>query len=460
MPMLTLPVTSWHPSSWRSMGKHAYQQFGDWSTHSKYGPSMDKLSSLPPLVSASGARSLTDNLAKVCQGEAFLLQAGDCAESFDTSTDSIMNNFRVVLQMAIILTYAAGVPIVKVGRVAGQFAKPRTSPTETRDGTTLSSFMGHMINDDEFTEKARTPNPKRILTAYYKAATTLNFLRALSQGGYSDLNRVAFWNREFAESSPATHQYLQLATEIDKALAFMKACGLSSDHIPQLHTVDFFSSHESLVLDYEEALTREDSTTGDWYDCSAHMVWLGSAAFKAFDKVADNPHVEFLRGINNPIGCKIAHDDSHHKVVDLCDALNPSRAPGKLTLIIRMGATKIKSHLPPLLHAVSKSGHPVVWVSDPMHGNTYKTTAGVKTRDLETVLKELELFFDIHATYGTRAGGVHLELTGDDVTECTGGPQELTENDLQSAFRTLCDPRLNAEQSIELAFRIAEMIRR
>ena len=443
--------TDWTPQSWRD--RVALQQ-PQWPDAETYRQVLDQLSALPPLVFAGEARELTEQLAAVSEGRAFLLQAGDCAESFDTSADSIRDRLRVILQMAVILTYYTGVPVVKVGRIAGQFAKPRSSDTETVDGVELPSFRGHIVNDIGFTADERAANPKRLLLAYNRAAATLNLLRAFTKGGFASLSRVHQWNREFVADSPAGQRYENLADEIDRAVQFMSACGVNSDTLADLRQVDFYTSHEALLLDYEEALTRSDSLTDDWYDCSAHMLWIGERT-----RQLDGAHVEFLRGVANPLGCKVGPTATTDDVLALCETLNPTRIPGRLTLVTRMGATKVVDHLPPLLSAVADAGHPVVWVCDPMHGNTFTADDGRKTRHFEDVLAEVSGFFAAHRFADTHPGGVHLELTGDDVTECLGGGAEVVTADLGSRYETMCDPRLNGSQSVDLAFRVAELLR-
>ena len=440
----------WKPDSWK---KFEASQQPAWPDNGSLQKVLDELSELPPLVFAGEARNLTQQLAAVSQGEAFLLQAGDCAESFDTSADSIRDRLRVILQMAVILTYYTGVPVVKVGRIAGQFAKPRSSDTETVDGLELPSFRGHMVNDINFNEDSRAANPKRLLTAYNRAAATLNLLRAFTKGGFAALSRVHQWNREFVAASPAGQRYEILADEIDRAVSFMRACGVDGDKLSELSEVDFHTSHEALILGYEEALTRQDSLTGEWYDCSAHMLWIGERT-----RDLDSAHVEFLRGVNNPIGCKLGPDADPKDVLTLCETLNPDKVPGRLTLISRMGSETVSEKLPPILEAVKASGHPVVWVCDPMHGNTFSTENGHKTRDFDDILKEITGFFEAHNKVGTYPGGVHLELTGDDVTECLGGGAQLDASDLSRRYETMCDPRLNGTQSIDIAFRIAELL--
>ena len=440
----------WKPDTWKSF--EASQQ-PIWPDNNSFQKVLDELSALPPLVFAGEARNLTEQLAAVSQGKAFLLQAGDCAESFDTSADSIRDRLRVILQMAVILTYYTGVPVVKVGRIAGQFAKPRSSDTETVDGLELPSFRGHMVNDINFNEDSRAANPKRLLTAYNRAAATLNLLRAFTKGGFAALSRVHQWNREFVAASPAGQRYEMLADEIDRAVSFMQACGIDGDKLSELSEVDFHTSHEALILGYEEALTRQDSLTGEWYDCSAHMLWIGERT-----RALDGAHVEFLRGVNNPIGCKLGPDADAKDVLTLCETLNPEKVPGRLTLISRMGSETVSEKLPLILETVQEAGHPVVWVCDPMHGNTFSTENGHKTRHFDDILKEITGFFEAHNKVGTYPGGVHLELTGDDVTECLGGGAQLDADDLSKRYETMCDPRLNGSQSIDIAFRIAELL--
>jgi 3-deoxy-7-phosphoheptulonate synthase len=443
--------TAWSPRTWRD---HTALQQPRWPDVDAHEAVLQQLSSLPPLVFGGEIRELTGQLAEVAAGRAFLLQAGDCAESFDTSADSIRDRLRVILQMAVVLTYYTGVPVVKVGRIAGQFAKPRSSDTETIDGVELPSFRGHIINDIGFTADERTADPERLLTAYNRAAATLNLLRAFTKGGFADLSRVHQWNREFVASSPAGQRYEALAEEIERAVQFMSACGINSETLTDLRQVDFYTSHEALLLGYEEALTRQDSLTGDWVDCSAHMLWIGERT-----RQLDGAHVAFLRGVANPLGCKVGPTATADDVIALCQTLNPDRIPGRLTLVTRMGATKVVDVLPSLLSAVKESGHPVVWVCDPMHGNTFTADDGRKTRHFEDVLAEVSGFFAAPRYAGTHPGGVHLELTGDDVTECLGGGAEVVTADLASRYETMCDPRLNGSQSVDLAFRVAELLR-
>jgi 3-deoxy-7-phosphoheptulonate synthase len=444
--------TTWTPSSWRE--RPAAQQ-PEWPDTAALDGVVKSLSTMPPLVFAGEARRLTADLAKVAAGEAFLLQAGDCAESFDAfSADAIRDKLKVILQMAVVLTYSAGVPLVKVGRIAGQFAKPRSANTETVDGLELPSFRGHMVNDISFTGAARAADPERLLTAYHQSASTLNLLRAFTKGGFADLSRVHAWNQQFVASSSEGQRYEEVATGIDAALRFMAACGIDTEATPQLHTTDIATSHEALILGYEEALTREDSLTGDWYACSAHMLWIGERT-----RQLDGAHIHFLSGVQNPVGCKIGPTVTPDEVVGICEALNPARIPGRLTLISRMGADHIETGLPPLLRAVRDAGHPVAWACDPMHGNTFTAPSGRKTRHFDAVLAEIAGFFRAHREVGTWPGGVHIELTGDDVTECLGGAEEILDADLDTRYETMCDPRLNARQSLDLAFRVAELLR-
>lgn len=444
--------SSWSPRSWRD--RPAAQQ-PDWPDEAAYEAVLKQMSTLPPLVFAGEARALTTQLAAVADGEAFLLQAGDCAESFDAfGADAIRDKLKVILQMAVVLTYSSGVPTVKVGRIAGQFAKPRSSPTETVGDLVLPSFRGHMVNDIGVTEAARVPDPHRLLAAYHQSSSTLNLLRAFTKGGYADLQQVHTWNQEFVASSNEGRRYERLADEIDRALRFMKACGVDTRNQPNLHEVDFFTSHEALILGYEEAMTRRDSLTGDWYDTSAHMIWIGERT-----RQLDGAHVEFFAGVRNPIGCKVGPTATPEEVIALCERLNPERRPGRLTLITRMGADKIEAGLPPLLAAVRDAGHPVVWACDPMHGNTFSAPDGHKTRRFDDILAEIAGFFAAHAAEGTWPGGVHVELTGDDVTECLGGAEAILEDHLASRYETMCDPRLNGRQSVDLAFAVAELLR-
>ena len=446
-----MSAQTWTPASWRSLP--ALQQ-PDWPDADELERVEAALASLPPLVFAGEARALTLQLARVAAGEAFLLQAGDCAESFgEFSADAIRDKLRVILQMAVVLAYSAGVPVVKVGRIAGQFAKPRSSDTETRDGVELPSFRGHMVNDPAFDGAARAADPNRLLDAYHQSASTMNLLRSFTKGGFADLSRVHQWNQEFVAASPAGKRYEELAAGIGRALRFMEACGISTETQPDLHAVEFYTSHEALILGYEEPLTRLDSLTDEWYDCSAHMLWIGDRT-----RQIDGAHMAFLAGVHNPVGCKIGPTVTPDEALAICERLNPDRVPGRLTLITRMGAEQVDDHLPPLLEAVRDSGHPVVWVCDPMHGNTYTTENGTKTRHFDAILHEIGGFFRAHDIAGTWPGGVHCELTGADVTECLGGAQDLVDADLGTRYETVCDPRLNARQSLDLAFRVAELL--
>ena len=447
------PSEEWSPSTWRT--RPAAQQ-PDWPDGEAFERILKDLATLPPLVFAGEARALTSHLGEVAAGQAFLLQAGDCAESFEAfSADAIRDKLKVILQMAVVLTYSTGVPVIKVGRIAGQFAKPRSVPFETVDGHDLPAFRGHMVNDIAPNAGARIPRPERLLQAYHQSASTLNLLRAFTKGGFADLNRVHQWNQEFVLSSPEGRRYERMADDIERALRFMQACGIDTGSQPNLHQVDFFTSHEALILGYEEALTRQDSLTGGWYDCSAHMLWVGERS-----RQADGAHVEFLRGVHNPVGCKLGPSATPADVLALCEALNPERIPGRLTLISRMGATQVEMRLPPLLAAVRDAGHLVVWACDPMHGNTFTSDTGRKTRDFDDVMAEIAGFFASHWAEGTWPGGVHIELTGDDVTECLGGGDALGHGDLDDRYETICDPRLNGRQSIDLAFRVAELLDR
>ncbi len=439
---------TWSPESWTR--RPAAQQ-PSWPNPDEYERACKELSTRPPLVFAGEARRLTDDLARVVRGEAVLLQAGDCAESFDSfSADAIRDKLKVILQMAAVLIYSSGLPVIKVGRIAGQFAKPRSADTESREGTELPSFRGHIVNDTTFDAVSRAANPARMLQAYDQSAATLNLLRAFTRGGFADLRQVHGWNQAFVAASPEGRRYDAVADGIDAALRFMAACGVDLDN-DAMQQVDLYTSHEALLLGYEQALTRCDSLTGDFYDCSAHMLWIGERT-----RQVDGAHVEFLRGVHNPVGCKLGPSTSPDEAVAICEALNPGRIPGRLTLVARMGADRVGDALPPVVEAVEAGGHPVLWASDPMHGNTFTTDDGHKTRRLDDVLAELEAFFAVHHGLGTWPGGVHLELTGDDVTECLGGSSETVEPDLGVRYESVCDPRLNARQALDVAFRVAE----
>jgi len=443
---------AWTPSSWRSL--EARHQ-PEWPDAGGVEAVRQELAALPPLVFAGEARALTAGLAEVSAGRAFLLQAGDCAESFkDFSAPAIRERLKIFLQMAAVLTWGATLPVVKVGRIAGQFGKPRSSPTEQVGELDLPSFLGHIVNDESPTLEARTPDPERMLRVYHQSAATLNLLRAFTKGGFADLEQVHAWNQEFARESREGQRYERIAAEIERALRFMAACGIDIAGRPELHEVDLWTSHEGLLLDYEEPLTRRDSLTGDWYDCSAHMLWIGERT-----RQPDGAHVEFFAGVHNPVGVKLGPAATPDDVLELCELLNPERIPGRLTLVTRMGVDRVSELLPALLRVVRDSEHPVVWVCDPMHANTVTTASGRKTRRFDDILREIEGFFAAHHDEGTWPGGVHLEFTGDDVTECTGGAEAVSEEELDGRYMTLCDPRLNARQSLDLAFRVAELMR-
>ena len=446
------PQTPWTPTSWRQRPAAQMPVYDGLPTLAEVE---ERLAASLPLVFAGEIRTLRQHLAEVAAGRAFLLQGGDCAESFaDFNERAITDTFRVLLQMAVILTFAAACPVVKVGRMAGQFAKPRSSSTETRNGTTLPSYRGDIVNDLDFTAEARHPDPRRQLRAYAQSAATLNLLRALAQGGFADLHRVQQWNFDFLRASPQGARYRDLASRISETLAFMRACGLDAVADPQVRQVNFYTSHEALLLGYEQALTRCDPQTGEWYDGSAHFLWIGERT-----RQVDGAHVEFLRGIANPIGLKLGPTAAPDTLLRLLDALNPDDQPGRLTLISRMGADKIATALPPLIRVVQREGRCVIWSCDPMHGNTLETSNGYKTRPFTRILDEVRQFFAIHRAEGSIPGGVHFELTGQDVTECLGGAQAITEQGLAVRYHTLCDPRLNASQSLELAFLIAETLK-
>jgi 3-deoxy-7-phosphoheptulonate synthase len=423
-----------------------------WPDHDRLDAVVERLGRLPPLVFAGECDQLKERLAAVARGEAFLLQGGDCAETFaGTTTAGIQGKLRTLLQMAVVLTYAASVPVVKVGRMAGQFAKPRSAATEVREGVELPAYRGDAVNGLEFTSEARTLDPGRLLEAYHCSAVTLNLCRAFVSGGYADLRQVHAWNQDFVAASPAGQRYERLAGEIDRAIAFMHACGVNPE---EFRAVEFYSSHEALLLDYERALIRLDSRTGQHYDLSAHLLWIGERT-----RDPTGAHVGFARTIRNPLAVKIGPATTAEDILALAEALDPNREPGRLTLITRMGADRIADVLPPLVEKVTTSGTPVAWVCDPMHANTSITASGQKTRDFDDVLAEVTGFFEIHRALGTHPGGIHLEFTGDDVTECTGGGHHLTESDLHYRYETACDPRLNRSQSLDLAFLVAEHYR-
>jgi 3-deoxy-7-phosphoheptulonate synthase len=442
----------WSPSSWR--GK-PLRQVPEYPDPAALAAVEARLKTYPPLVFAGEARNLTAGLAQVSEGKAFLLQGGDCAESFaEFHPDNIRDTFRVLLQMSVVLTYAGALPVVKVGRIAGQFAKPRSAETETQNGVTLPSYRGDNINGMEFDEVSRTPDPARLMQAYMQSAATLNLLRAFASGGYADLHNVHRWTLGFIAGSPAGERYRALAGRISETLEFMEACGITPDSVPQLRMTDFYTSHEALLLGYEQAMTRIDSTSGDWYDTSAHLVWIGDRT-----RQLDGAHIEFCRGVKNPIGLKCGPSMAEDELLKLTATLNPENKPGRITLICRFGADKAADKLPRLIRAVTREGAKVVWSCDPMHGNTVSTQSGFKTRPFERILKEVKTFFEVHRAEGTHAGGVHFEMTGQNVTECLGGAQAISEEDLASRYQTHCDPRLNANQALELAFLMAESLR-
>src|SRR3984957_10358227 len=442
----------WPPQSWQDKPIRQVPEYPDRAALDRV---LGQLRTHPPLVFAGEARNLMASLAQVSVGKAFLLQGGDCAESFaEFHPDNIRDTFRVLLQMAVVLTFAAGVPVVKVGRIAGQFAKPRSDDFETQNGVTLPSYRGDNINGSEFTAESRIPDPQRLIQANAQSAATLNLLRAFAQGGYADLHNVHRWMLGFIADSPAGEQYKGLAQRISETLEFMAACGIPSASVPQLRATDFYTSHEALLLSYEQAMTRIDSTSGDWYDTSAHMLSICDRT-----RQLDGAHVEFMRGIKNPIGLKCGPSMGEDDLLKLIAILNPQNIPGRLTLIARFGSDKVAEKLPPLVRAVKREGARVVWSSDPMHGNTIKLQSGYKTRPVDRVLEEVRSFFAIHRAEGTHAGGVHFEMTGQNVTECLGGAQAIKELDLQARYQTACDPRLNASQALELAFLIAQGLR-
>jgi 3-deoxy-7-phosphoheptulonate synthase len=442
----------WTPDSWRSK---PIVQVPDYPDPAVLADVESRLATFPPLVFAGEARDLKKALAQVAAGRGFLLQGGDCAESFlEHRADNIRDFFRVFLQMAVVLTYAGGQPVVKVGRIAGQFAKPRSSPSEKKGDLELPSYRGDIINGAEFTPAARIPDPNRQLEAYRQSAATLNLIRAFAMGGYADLDRVHQWMLGFVKDSPQSSRYQALADRISETLRFMRACGVTSETTPQLRTTSFYTSHEALLLGYEQALTRNDSTTGEWYATSGHMIWIGDRT-----RQPDHAHVEYCRGIRNPIGLKCGPSLEPDGLLRLIETLNPKDEPGRLTLICRFGADKVEKHLPALIRAVKKSGRTVVWSCDPMHGNTITAASGFKTRPFDRILREVQAFFAVHRAEGTHGGGIHIEMTGQNVTECTGGAAAISDSDLSDRYHTHCDPRLNADQSLELAFLVAERLR-
>ena len=443
-----MTVAKWNPSSWR---QKPVQQMPEYPDADALRTVEERLATYPPLVFAGEARALKEELARVAAGQGFLLQGGDCAEAFaEHHPDGIRDFFRVFLQMSVVLTFAAASPITKVGRIAGQFAKPRSSPMEKQGDISLPSYRGDIVNDIAFTEEARMPDPARMEMAYRQSAATLNLLRAFAQGGYANLDNVHSWMLGFVEDSPQGHRYRDLANRISEALDFMRACGVEPSNTMQLQSTDLYTSHEALLLGYEEAFTRVDSMTNEYYCTSGHMVWIGDRT-----RQADHAHVEYARGIKNPIGLKCGPSMTADSLMELIDILNPRNEPGRLTLITRFGADKVIDHLPALIRAVQREGRSVVWSCDPMHGNTV-SVSGYKTRPFDRILKEVQGFFAVHRAEGTHAGGIHVEMTGKNVTECTGGARPVTADTLSDRYHTQCDPRLNAEQAIELAFLIAE----
>lgn len=446
-------AATWSPETWRSK---PVLQVPDYPDQDGLESVEEQLATFPPLVFAGEARELKRQLAAVSEGNGFLLQGGDCAESFaEHGPNNIRDFFRVFLQMAVVLTFAGGSPVVKLGRIAGQFAKPRSAPTEKQGDIELPSYRGDIVNDIEFNEASRLPDPGRMLMAYRQSAATLNLLRALAHGGYANLDHVHQWNLGFLKDGPANKHYEEIADRISECLDFMQSCGLTPDNTPQLRQTDIFTSHEALLLGYEQAFTRVDSTSGDWYATSGHFVWLGDRT-----RQPDHAHVEFARGIKNPIGIKCGPSLDPEELIKLTDILSPDNEPGRLTLICRFGAESAGDHLSKLIRVIEREGKKVVWSCDPMHGNTIKANNGYKTRPFDLILREVETFFDVHRAEGTHPGGVHLEMTGKNVTECIGGAREVTETDLSDRYHTHCDPRLNADQAIELAFLISERLKR
>jgi len=444
--------TEWTLESWK---KYIAKQQPNWPNQSLVTKVNNEITTYPPLVFAGEVRTLKKYLADAAQGKAFVIQGGDCAETFTNfNADSIRDKLKILLQMSVILNYGASCNVIKVGRIAGQFAKPRSSNFETRGKDTFPSYRGDAVNKLEFSASAREPDPKRLLKMYNQSAATLNLLRAFTLGGFADLNKIHLWNHEFIASSSQGKKYQKIAEQIDDALKFINSVGIPSDQYSSLRMAELYTSHEALLLGYEQALTRKDSITGDWYDCSAHFLWIGNRTCQI-----DGAHVEFLSGIKNPIGIKAGPTLSPNELVALSEKLNPENRLGRLTVITRMGADKIYNYLPPLIERITSEKINILWICDPMHGNTYKTKTGYKTRHFNTILKEIQQFFDIHKTHGTIPGGIHFELTGDNVTECLGGAQEISDTDLKERYETACDPRLNNEQSLELAFLITELLR-
>ena len=443
---------NWKPNSWRDKPARYIPTY---SNDEELSVAREKLSNFPPLVFAGECRNLLKQLEEVAKGRAFLLQGGDCAESFsDFHPNNIRDLFKVILQMAVVLTFGASCPVVKVGRIAGQFAKPRSQDTEIINNVELESYKGDIINGIDFDKTSRTPNPKRLIQAYNQSAATLNLLRAFAQGGFANLKQIHQWNLSFVEDSQSKKKFEEMANTIDECLTFMEACGINDQNVRQMKETDFYTSHEALLLPYEESLTRIDSTTGQWYDVSAHMLWVGDRT-----RQLDGAHIEFVRGIQNPIGLKVGPTTDIVELLKIIEVINPDNITGRISLICRMGADKITSLLPNIISQVKKDEKNVVWVCDPMHGNTVKASSGYKTRPLINIISEIEKFFKIHQNEGTYPGGIHLEMTGQDVTECIGGVQEITEDDLKSRYHTYCDPRLNASQSLEVAFLLSEFLK-
>ena len=445
-------MKKWTLNSWKNYPAKHLPKYED---EKELNMVLGKVKKYPPLVFAGETRSLKKALADVAKGKAFLLQGGDCAESFaEFNPDNIRDTFKAILQMSLVLTHSASLPVVKVGRIAGQFSKPRSSPTEKKDGKELPSYLGDNINGMEFSEKARVPDAKRLFRAYSQSASTLNLIRAFSQGGFADLRQVHLWNLGFINKK-TKGKYKEIEDKISDALAFMEACGINSDNNRRLRTVNFYTSHEALHLPFEQAMTRVDSTTGEYHDTSAHFVWIGDRT-----RQLDGAHVEFCKGIKNPIGLKCGPTLKADELIKLCNILNPNNEPGRMTLISRFGADNVEKYLPKLIKSVKKEGLNVVWSCDPMHGNTIKAATGFKTRTFDSVVKEVKNFFAVSQSEGSYAGGLHIEMTGQDVTECTGGAQKISEKDLSNRYRTHCDPRLNADQALELAFLISEEIKK
>ena len=445
-------ITNWKPDSWKEKpAKH----LPNYSNAEQLDLVTKKLSGYPPLVFAGESRNLLKQLGEVANGNAFLLQGGDCAESFaDFNPNNIRDSFKVILQMAVVLTFGASCPVVKVGRIAGQFAKPRSQDMETIDSVELESYKGDIINGIDFNEKSRTADPNRLIQAYNQSAATLNLLRAFAQGGFANLKQIHQWNLSFAEDNKYKKKFENMANRIDECITFMDACGINDQNVRQMNETDFYTSHEALLLPYEEALTRVDSTSGKWYDVSAHMLWVGDRT-----RQLDGAHIEFIKGIENPIGLKVGPTTDINELLKIIEVVNPNNIAGRITLICRMGADKISSILPNIIKQIKKTDSNIVWACDPMHGNTIKASSGYKTRPLKNIILEIEQFFKIHRNEGTYPGGIHLEMTGQDVTECIGGIKEITEDDLKSRYHTYCDPRLNASQSLELAFLLSDFLK-